>query len=107
MRRIKNLASAIAYLEDRGCLDFWPIERLPNTKPFAKGKKFKPLDFYFLQMDPRPNAHTPMFIRTPDKPRADPCRILRKERVSPLTIIAEKWEDRETFRPCEPLNVLS
>jgi len=67
--------TAIAYLEALGHINYWPIERLPNGKPFAKGRKFKSLDFCNLQLDVRLNSYTPEFIQKPDQPRRRTCGI--------------------------------
>lgn len=39
------------------------------------------------------------WVKTPDPKPEKPCRIKRTLKVSPLTVIAKKWEDPETFRP--------
>lgn len=41
----------------------------------------------------------PKWVRDCDKPEVQPCRTKRIKKPSPLTKIAEAWEDTETFRP--------
>ncbi len=46
-----------------------------------------------------PKEHRFDWYQVPDPEPPNPCRIKRTHKVSPLTVIAKKWEDPETFKP--------
>jgi len=102
MRRRKTIDQAIAYIDGRyGTRP--PRERIVSFHFGIDGSVVfdrKPNAFAFDRDESsRLSPRTVKFIQRPDPPKRDECRILRKERISPLTIIAEKWEDRDTFNP--------
>src|SRR5882724_10044348 len=45
------------------------------------------------------NAHRPEWVSVPKKRKKIGCSIKRTKKISPLTKIAEAWEDQETFAP--------
>jgi len=63
------------------------IFRNPNARDMSHG--YFPADIV---------ADIPKWVRQADK-REVRCSVRRTKKVSPLTVIAEKWEDSETFKP--------
>jgi hypothetical protein len=59
-------------------------------------------DDYNKQFEADLAADIPAWARQEDE-RQVYCSVKRTKKVSPLTVIAEKWEDPETFRTMSPL----
>ncbi len=76
---------------------------LPATKPkklFSRNEAgYRAYDFNVAGDTPAVSDNRPPWVYCADAKKPMGCRVKRQERVSPLTVIAERWRDPETFKP--------